>query len=117
MKGFAAALAKLDAEADARLGDFLFYDLAGIRSSEQVNGFFSDPADLALVGIDASLDQVGTRRRLKISAVLVRDPSKSDRIRSDHPLVDGHIWAPTNWRRVQNGRYWLMDLEKKGKNQ
>jgi hypothetical protein len=112
MVSFAAAVARLDAEADTRLGDFLFYDVGGIQSSEQVAGFFSDPAELQIEGLDAALDNVGRRRRLKISKKLVPNPSKTDRIRSDHPLVDGATWRPTMWKPITNGRYWIMDLEK-----
>jgi hypothetical protein len=112
MISFAAAVARLDAEADSRLGDFLFYDVGGIISSEPVNGFITDPAELQIEGLDASLDNVGKRRRLKISRVLVTTPTKNDRIRGDHPLLDGATWKPSNWRPITNGRYWIMDLEK-----
>jgi len=111
MKTFAAAVAKLDAEADSRLGDSLFYDAGGAQASDPVFGFFSDPAEIALEGLDTPLDQVGTRRRLKIHRSIVSTPVRSDRIRSDHPLLDGQTWKPTNWRPITNGRYWLMDLE------
>lgn len=117
MIGFAAAVARLDAEADTRLGDFLFYDVAGIRSDTAVSGFVIDPAELTLEATDAPLDQVGQRRRLKINRLLVTQPSKEDRVRSEHALLADFIWAPTAWRKITNGRYWLIDLEKKGRDQ
>lgn len=110
MRSFAAAVARLDAEVDNHLGDFLFYDVGGILSAEPVRGTFSDPADLQIIGLDAALDQVGSRRRLEINANIVSQPAKIDRIRSDHPLVAGSTWKPLGWLRTRSGRYWLIDL-------
>lgn len=112
MRSFAAAVARLDAEVDNHLGDFLFYDVNGILSAAPVRGTFSDPGDLQILGLDAALDQVGTRRRLEINATIVAQPTNRDRIRSEHPLVAGAVWKPTAYRRTRNGRYWLIDLSK-----
>jgi hypothetical protein len=114
MKDFAAAVAMLDAKADARLGDSLFYDASGLPAADPVKGFIFDPAEIALEGLDVAVDQVGIRRRLKISRLIVPQWTRADRIRSDHGLLIGFTWKPTNGRPITNGRYWLLDLEKVG---
>lgn len=114
MRSFAAAVARLDAEVDNRLGDFLFYDVAGLRSSEPVRGTITDPADLQILGTDVGLDRVGQRRRLEISRLIVTKPTKLDRIRSNHPLLAGSIWKVSNWRETRGSRNWLIDLERIG---
>jgi hypothetical protein len=115
MRDFAAAVARLDAETDNRLGDFLFYDIGGLISDTPVRGTISDPADLSLIGLDAALDNVGTRRRLEINSTIVAKISRDDRIRSTHPLLAGHTWKPSGPpRQTRSGRYWLTDLVKVG---
>ncbi len=112
---FAAAVAKMDAQADNRLGDSLFYHRGGLISTEPVKGFITDPAELALAGLDASLEtNTGRRRRLEISRQIVDKPTRGDRIESDHPLLAGATWMPSNWLAYRGGRYWLMDLKVTG---
>jgi hypothetical protein len=112
MKDFAAAVAMLDAKADARLGDSFFYDVGGFVSGDPVNGWIIDPAELSLEGLDAAIDAVGIRRRCKIARTIVAQPTREDRIRGDHRLLEGRTWKPTAWRPITNGRYWLIDLER-----
>ncbi len=114
MTPFQAAVARLDTEADTRLGDPLFYHLGGIISPTEVAGFITDPGEMALIGLDAALDSVGVRRRLEISRTIVATPSKEDRIESDHPHLAGFVWRPSAWRATRGSRYWIMDLQKVG---
>lgn len=111
---FAAAVARLDAEADIRLGDSLFYFTGGLATVTPVKGFFSDPSDLTIRGLDAPIDNVAARIVLEISRDIVAQPSKNDRIRSDNKLVAGRVWRPSSWRPVKTGRYWFIGLEKVG---
>ncbi len=112
MKGFAAMVARLDAEAEIRLGDSLFYDANGIAANDPVSGFVTDPFENAIAGIDTPLDQVGQRRRLEISKSIVPVPTKQDRVRSNHAMLAGDTWQVTNWRVYRGGRAWIMDLAK-----
>lgn len=108
---FAVHAAKLSAEADNRLGDSILYGIGAavggdlvpmkgrIFASESASGF-------------GSIDEPAGGWRLRIAKDKVARPSLSDRLQCDAILGEGTTWRPAGKDPIDDGRYWLVDLQK-----
>jgi hypothetical protein len=106
---FAGHAAVLSTEADARLGDLIQYSVDGaafidvkarIYSAEPTNDW-------------AKNDEIRGAWRLRIAKAVVPSPSKNDRL-TCIPILGDLLYRPIAKDPIDDGRYWLVDLEKVG---
>lgn len=107
---FSDLAAQLDAEADARLGDSILYAVDGANGGAYIaiqgRIFATDPP----AGFQ-KMDEARGIWRMRVAKVVVPSPNKEDRLQCVPVLGDG-TWRPTNKNPVDDGRYWLVDLQR-----
>lgn len=108
---FAVHAAALSAEADVRLGDLLSYAIDGQNGGSYVamKGRITaaEPASGWQQG-----DEIRGTWRLRIAKALVPRPTIRDRIQCETILGAGRVYRPVSSNPIDDGRYWLVDLQK-----
>ncbi len=108
---FAVHAAALSAEADNRLGDSILYGVQAAVGGEMVpmKGRIVSPETLRGFG---AIDEAAGGWRLRIAKALVPAPSRDDRLQCDAILGEGTTWRPVSKDPIDDGRYWIVDLQK-----
>ena len=101
---------RLSAEADNRLGDLIQLAVESGGAYGPVRGriFSSDDSPGGLDRIDESRGGW----RLRIAKAVLPQPSKENRIKCDAILGAGAVYRPMAKDPINDGRYWLVDIEK-----
>lgn len=108
---FAAHAAALSDAADEHLGDLIEYAVAGESGAPFV------PLKGRIFAVEpptnwAATDEMQGGWRLRIAKDKVPNPSKADRLRCSPILGDGTVYRPGPKNPIDDGRYWLVDLQK-----
>jgi hypothetical protein len=104
---WSAAAAEMDVLVDSTLADPVLYSIGGapfraidafIKFEETATGF-------------GEIDELMDRVRLKVARNIIERPRMGDRVRCHERLGSG-TWRPVNENHSEQGRYWLVDLQR-----
>ena len=111
MTDWADKFAAADAVIDEKLGDEVEFASDGVTFTPLKCFAFPKGAEAEISF--APLDPVDGVPRIKVARVRIDKPSKSHRFKVPQ-LEDPQVtkWSPGNWVKIENGRYWLIDLRK-----
>lgn len=98
----------VDTTIDDKLGNDVEYAFDG-QTFEVIKAYVDHvtPSENFSFG---EVDPLSARPKLKVGKYIVETPSKRHRIK--HRLYGDATYRPENWTQSENGRYWLIDLQK-----
>lgn len=111
MVDFAVHADRLVAEADNRLGDLVSYAIGGASGGAYINIKARIYAAEPTKGWEKT-DEMRGGWRLRVAKVLVPSPSKDDRLQCEAILGAGNVYRPIARDPMDDGRYWLVDLQR-----
>ncbi len=111
MVDFSVHADRLSAEVDNRLGDVVSYAVGGANGGAYINikarVFAAEPTRGWEKG-----DEMRGGWRLRVAKVHVPLPSIADRIQCEPILGAGEVYRPVSKDPINDGRYWLVDLQR-----
>lgn len=106
----------MDAAVDDLLGDTLSLSTNAGASYTTVSGFIL--LVVASSGIDGFDETLGYKPRVKLSkAIIGEEPPDRDTVRIRAGKLGGLTYQPAGGEPDDQGRYWLFDIQKMGRNQ
>ena len=110
MPDFDAMIETVDEVADERLGNTVMLSIGGAAAAPVKAFVLGDVETEGQLGYGAN-DPVNSRYRIKIARSKYPVVRQADRF--SHPNMHGGVnCRPSQWITVEDGRYWLIDMQK-----